>query len=255
MLKRNQLGTGQKLSKSRSFLVIFAYYRRFIKPFSDIAKPLFKLTEKDSLFSWYENCKLSFQTLKDFLTSAPKLRYPDITLELILDTDASAFCLEVCSLKLKLKIKENKLLLILASLFLKLSVTIVWRELLTIVEGVKHLHHYLYSKNFTVRTDHGALNWLTHFKNLEVQMTRWLKVLSVYDFTIFHRPGKSHGNAINTTERVTRCVLWRVSNKTPNLQQSTFTSTMWSRMSWMNVTIQHPIFGKPLRERNWSCSN
>ena len=44
---------------------------------------------------------------------------------------------------------------------------------------------------------------------------------------------KKKEERINTTERVTRCVLWRVSNKTPNLQQSTFTSTMRSRMSWI----------------------
>lgn len=75
------------------------------------------------------------------------------------------------------------------------------RELLAVVEGIKHFHHYLYGQHFSVRTDHGALNWLMQFKNPEGQMARWLEVLSVYDFSISHRPGKSHGNADGLSRR------------------------------------------------------
>ena len=191
----------KSVSELRSFLGTCAYYRRFIKSFSDIAKPLYQLTEKDSTFSWSENCQVSFQTLKDCLTTAPVLGYPDITQEFILDTDASAFCIGgVLS-----QIKDNKEQVI-AYFSKSLSrpernYCVTRRELLAVVEGVKHFHHYLYGKHFTVRTDHGALNWLMHFKNPEGQMARWLEVLSVYDFTIIHRPGKSHGNADGLSRR------------------------------------------------------
>lgn len=70
-----------KSVSERSFLGTCAYYRRFIKSFSDIAKPLFKLTEKDSVFCWSEECQISFQTLKECLTSTPVLGYPDMNLE------------------------------------------------------------------------------------------------------------------------------------------------------------------------------
>jgi hypothetical protein len=61
--------------------------------------------------------------------------------------------------------------------------------------AVKHFHHYLYGVHFTVRTDHGALSWLTNFKNPEGQLARWLEVLGCYNFTIKHRAGIRHGNA------------------------------------------------------------
>jgi hypothetical protein len=41
---------------------------------------------------------------------------------------------------------------------------------------VKHFHHYVYGSHFTIRTDHGALNWLRNFKNPEGQLARWLEV-------------------------------------------------------------------------------
>jgi hypothetical protein len=46
-----------------------------------------------------------------------------------------------------------------------------------------------------VRTDHGSLRWLLNFKNPEVQLARWLQVLSSYDMTIIHRPCRQHRNA------------------------------------------------------------
>lgn len=61
--------------------------------------------------------------------------------------------------------------------------------------SIKHFHHYLYGRKFTVRTDHGALRWFLNFKNPEGQMARWLEILSSYDFEIIHRAGKSHSNA------------------------------------------------------------
>jgi hypothetical protein len=60
---------------------------------------------------------------------------------------------------------------------------------------VKHFKHYLYGKKIIVRTDHGSLRWLLSFKNPEGQMARWLQVLSSYDMTIVHRPGRQHRNA------------------------------------------------------------
>ena len=75
------------------------------------------------------------------------------------------------------------------------------RELLAIIEAVKHFHHYLYGVHFTVRIDHGALGWLMRFKNPEGQIARWLEVLSTYDFQIQHRSGKQHGNADGLSRR------------------------------------------------------
>lgn len=69
------------------------------------------------------------------------------------------------------------------------------------MSSIKHFHHYLYGKDFLVRTDHGALTWLLSFKNPEGQVARWLEVLQTYNFKIEHRPGKQHGNSDGLSRR------------------------------------------------------
>ena len=72
---------------------------------------------------------------------------------------------------------------------------------MAIAATVKHFHHYLHGCKFLIRTDHGALHWLLNFKNPEGQMTRWLEVLSAYNFEIQHRPGKQNLNADGLSRR------------------------------------------------------
>lgn len=74
----------------RSFLGLASYYRRFIKKFADIAKPLTALTQRDHPFIWTEECASAFATLKERLTTAPILSYPKI-LDFLLDTDTSKY--------------------------------------------------------------------------------------------------------------------------------------------------------------------
>ena len=69
------------------------------------------------------------------------------------------------------------------------------REMLAVVYFIKKHQHYLYGREFEVRTDHAALKWLLSFKNPEGQLARWLDVLSEYHFSITHQAGRSHGNA------------------------------------------------------------
>jgi len=55
----------------RSFLGHAGFYRRFIKDFSKITKPLTKLLQKDVKYTFDSNCLHSFRTLKQSLISAP----------------------------------------------------------------------------------------------------------------------------------------------------------------------------------------
>nr|GEY54220.1 putative reverse transcriptase domain-containing protein [Tanacetum cinerariifolium] len=61
----------------RQFLVLDGYYRRFIKGFSLIAKPLTKLTQKNQKYEWGEDEEEAFQMLKQKLCSAPVLALPE----------------------------------------------------------------------------------------------------------------------------------------------------------------------------------
>ena len=75
----------------KQFLGLYSYYRKFIPRFSDIARPLSKLTAHDAIFIWCEQCELSFQMLKDTLVSAPILKYPDTSKPYTIFTDASKY--------------------------------------------------------------------------------------------------------------------------------------------------------------------
>ena len=61
----------------RQFLGHASFYRRFMKDFSKIAKPLYKLLEKDTKFLWNEACQKSFEELKSHLTTTPIVREPN----------------------------------------------------------------------------------------------------------------------------------------------------------------------------------
>ena len=73
----------------KQFLGLVGYYHKFVPHFSDISRPLSKLTRKDTPFAWMKQCHLAFNMLKDKLCEAPILRYPDCSKPYTLFTNAS----------------------------------------------------------------------------------------------------------------------------------------------------------------------
>ena len=61
----------------REFLVMVGYYRKSISRFADAARPMTKLTRKESKFEWSEDCQSGFEYLKTCLTVSPILKYPN----------------------------------------------------------------------------------------------------------------------------------------------------------------------------------
>ena len=61
----------KNIKEVRQFTGLCAYYRRYVKNFSQIARPLHKLTEKERPFLWTEECTKAFNDLKRALTSSP----------------------------------------------------------------------------------------------------------------------------------------------------------------------------------------
>ncbi|WKA06922.1 hypothetical protein VitviT2T_024800, partial [Vitis vinifera] len=75
----------------RQFLGHAGFYRRFIKDFSNLSKPLCELLAKDAKFVWDERCQNSFDQLKQFLTTSPIVRAPNWQLPFEVICDASDF--------------------------------------------------------------------------------------------------------------------------------------------------------------------
>ena len=61
----------------RSFLGHAIFYRRFIKDFSKISRPLCILLEKDGKFDFDELCKSTFDEIKSILVTTPIMVTPD----------------------------------------------------------------------------------------------------------------------------------------------------------------------------------
>ena len=72
-----------------AFLGLVGYYRKFIKNFAKIAKPLTLLTRQQVKFEWTPEHQEAFIKLKDSLIQAPILRYPNPTKRYIVYTNAS----------------------------------------------------------------------------------------------------------------------------------------------------------------------
>ncbi|GJY84666.1 reverse transcriptase domain-containing protein [Tanacetum coccineum] len=77
----------------RSFLGHAGFYRRFIKDFSKISRPMTHLLEKNTPFIFFDECIQAFETLKKKLTEAPILIAPDWDLPFKLMCDASDFAI------------------------------------------------------------------------------------------------------------------------------------------------------------------
>ena len=69
------------------------------------------------------------------------------------------------------------------------------KELLAVVETVKHFRHYLHGQKFRIRTDHAPLRSVLNVKEPEAQLVRWIEFLSPFEYEIEYREGQRHTNA------------------------------------------------------------
>ena len=75
----------------RSFLGHAGFYRRFIKDFSKVARPLCRLFEKDTRFNFDDSCKAAFEEIESRLVQAPIMAAPEWNQGFEVMCDASDF--------------------------------------------------------------------------------------------------------------------------------------------------------------------
>ena len=92
----------------KQFLGLIGYYRKFVPRFSDLARPLNALTQKETVFEWTQICQESFELLKTSLMTEPILTYPDPNLPYVLFTDASKYAWACVLTQEKTHTVENK---------------------------------------------------------------------------------------------------------------------------------------------------
>lgn len=79
----------KNIAEMENFLDLVSNYQCFVQNFSNIGSPLHQLTEKGHSFVWNEACEATFKHLREVLTKALVLAYPDAGQLFIIDTDGS----------------------------------------------------------------------------------------------------------------------------------------------------------------------
>ncbi|CAL8174473.1 unnamed protein product [Prunus armeniaca] len=177
------------VKRVRSFLGHAGFYRRFIKIFSSISRPLCNLLAKDVVFEFDETCMEAFTTLKKELTSAPIIIAPDWSLPFEIMCDASDFAIGAV-----LGQKKNKLPHVIhyASRTLsdaQLNYSTTEKELLAVVFALEKFRSYLVGSKVIVYSDHAALRYLLTKKDAKPRLIRWILLLQEFDLEIRDKKG------------------------------------------------------------------
>ncbi len=188
----------------QKFLGLCNYYRRFVKNFAKIAKPLHNLTRKNTKFNWNNNCEESFQELKKRLTTSPILMHPDTSKPFIVECDASNYAIGAI---LSQKDDEEKLHPVAyysRSLHdAELNYTITDKELLAIKDAFATWRHLLLGAKHkvTVYTDHRNLIYTLGGKIGNQRQHRWHLFFQEYNFELIYRQGKLNGKPDSLSRR------------------------------------------------------
>ena len=77
----------------RKFLGLANYYRRFIKNFAQVARPMNVLIRKDMKWQWRQEQQKAFDELKRIFTTRPVLAALDLDKEFRVEADASNYAI------------------------------------------------------------------------------------------------------------------------------------------------------------------
>jgi len=180
----------------QQFVGFTNFYRRFIRDFSDIARPLFDLTAKGKLWVWTEKEAAAFQALKDAVTSDPVLILPDESQMYRLEADSSDFASGAVLSQEAPDGKWHPVAFFSKSLSpVQRNYEIHDKEMLVIVRSLEEWRHFLEGVQHPVEIwmDHKNLEYFWKSQNLNRRQARWSLYLSRFDFTLHHKPGRLMG--------------------------------------------------------------
>ncbi|GJY22771.1 reverse transcriptase domain-containing protein [Tanacetum coccineum] len=173
----------------RSFLGHAIFYRRFIKDFSKISRPMTKLLEKDSVFNFDEECNKAFETLKEKLTNAPIMVSPNWSLPFELMCDASDYAVgavlgqrdekHFCPIHFASKTLNHA----------QQNYTVTKKELLAVVFAFDKFRSYLVLLKTVVFTDHSAIKYMFSKQDAKPRLIRWILLLQEFDIEIKNKKG------------------------------------------------------------------
>ncbi|GKF19760.1 reverse transcriptase domain-containing protein [Tanacetum coccineum] len=160
----------------RSFLGHASFYRRFIKDFSKISRPMIHLLEKNTPFIFSEECIQAFQT-------------PNWDQPFELMCDASDYAIGVV---LGQRIEKHFRPIHYASKTMtkaETNYTTTEKEMLAVVYAFEKFRSYLIMNKSVVYTDHSALKYLYNKKDAKARLLRWVLLLQEFKFKVIDTKG------------------------------------------------------------------
>ncbi|KAL5701100.1 hypothetical protein ACHQM5_026475 [Ranunculus cassubicifolius] len=168
----------------RGFLGLTGYYRRFIRHYGSVAKPLTALLKKDN-FVWTPDAIQAFADLKQAMIRVPTLACPDFSKPFCVETDA-------CQSGVGAVLLQNEQPLAFISKALppsKLGLSAYEKELWALIYAVSKWRYYLLGRKFQIRTDHQSLKYLLEQRITTILQQKWLTKLLGFDFDIIYKKG------------------------------------------------------------------
>ena len=179
----------------RAFVSLCSFYRKYIRRFAEIAKPLTDLMRDGH---WRDpsapDIQAAFEALKTALTTAPVLAYFDVTARTELLTDASIVA--IGGVVQQTDAEGNTRPIGFYSRRLtdtEANYATYERELLGVKDTLLAFRHWLLGVPVSIRTDHDSLKWLMSQQDITGKRLRWLAIISEFNVTeIKHIPGASN---------------------------------------------------------------
>ena len=185
----SNLPTPKCVRDIRSFLGHAGFYRRFIKDFSAIARPLCNLLAKDIPFAWSQACEAVFDKLKTMLVSPPIMQSPNWNLLFEIMCDASDYAIGAV-----LGQREDKKAFMIYYAnktldFAQVNYTTTEKEFLAVVFALEKFRSYIVGSLVTIFTDHTVLKYLLSKQDTKPRLTRWILLCQEFSLTIKDKKG------------------------------------------------------------------
>ena len=225
----------------QKFLGLANYYRRFVKDFAKIARPLHEMTRKENKWSWGERQQKAFKELKKRFMMEPVLVTLDLDKEMRVEADVSDF---VTKGVLSMKCEDEKWRLV---AYISKSLNEAERnyeihdkEMLAIIWCLETWRYFLEGAKdqFEIWTDHKNLEYFMKAQKLNQRQARWSLYLSRFNFTLKHIAGKSMGRADSLSRRVD----WAEEVEKNNENQVIL------KKEWLEVRVMEQLVEGPEKE-------
>ena len=172
------------------------FYRKFVKRYADITRPLSKLLRKNTPWRWEVEHEQAFQRLKKSFEEEVILRRPDLTKPFILHVDASQ---EATGGTLSQKDEQGNLRLIecrsKALSEAESNYPVHEQELLALIQALGTWEHWLLGNKTYVYTDSRNLTYLATQPKMSKRQIRWSQRLQEFDLDITYIKGRDNGAA------------------------------------------------------------